>query len=179
MNELTVTMNVMNDFSLTPADRAFVYAVARRIVKSAQDADDVTQEALLRAHRYRDSFRGDSHYRSWLYRIAATSAYGHLRKRRRSRETLRTEDARDVVEQLADPSKSAETRVLEAETHALVQRALVSLAPSYRDVLLARVDASEPEAARALGISLGNVKIRTHRARKQFRVIFDRMTVAA
>lgn len=177
MNELTVTVTVMND--LSPADRAFVYAVARRIVKSAQDADDVTQEALLRAHRYRESFRGDSHYRSWLYRIAATSAYGYLRKRRRSRETVRTEDAPDVVEQLPDPGKSAEACVLEAETHELVQRALVELAPSYREVLLARVDRSEPEAARALGISVGNVKIRTHRARKQFRAIFDRIDVAA
>jgi RNA polymerase sigma-70 factor (ECF subfamily) len=179
MNELTVIVNDMTDFILGPDDRAFVYAVARRIVGSAHDADDVTQEAMLLAHRYRDAFRGESHYRSWLYRIAATAAYGHLRKRRRSLETACVEDEAHVVEQLADPAKSAETRVLEAETHALAQRALVALSPTYRAVLLARVDATEPEAAKKLGISLGNVKIRTHRARKQIRTIFDRMYVAA
>src|SRR5512135_1123003 len=85
----------MNDLNVKSSDtvkfgrdeREFVYAVARRIVNSPEAADDVTQDALLLAYRHRDAFRGDSRYRTWLYRIASTTALGFLRKRRRSRVT--------------------------------------------------------------------------------------------
>jgi RNA polymerase sigma factor (sigma-70 family) len=65
-------------------DRDFVCAIALRIVRDPADAEDVAQDALLRAYRYRTSFRGDSRYRSWLYRIATTTALGLLRRRKRA-----------------------------------------------------------------------------------------------
>ena len=76
-------MNVSNDKSCIPfgpAERRFVYAVARRIVRDDADADDVAQDALLLAHRYLGAFRGDAGFRTWLYRIATTTALGHLRR---------------------------------------------------------------------------------------------------
>jgi RNA polymerase sigma-70 factor, ECF subfamily len=161
-------------------DRGFIYAIARRLVGSPDDADDVTQEALLLAFRHRDSFRGDSRYRTWLYRIAATTALGHLRRKRRARVTLVADDrAQHVFDQQVDLAKSPPMLLEDAENRAVVQRALVELAPAYREVLLARVDAGEQEVADMLGISVGNVKIRAHRARKQLRATIDRIEKSA
>jgi RNA polymerase sigma-70 factor (ECF subfamily) len=175
-------MNDLNVFPFSPEggrqvtfsadDRGFVYAIARRIVGNAEDADDVTQDALLLAYRYRDSFRGDSRYRTWLYRIASTTALGHLRRRGRSREQLSVKDepfARDV----ADPAMPADSALAEHEAIAMIQAALTTLEPKYRDVMLARADATETETAARLGISVGNVKIRAHRARKQLRELLS------
>ncbi len=168
MNETDVVAVRSAAPALSMGDRGFVYAVARRIVGSANDADDVTQDALILAHRHRAAFRGDSKYRTWLYRIAATTAIGFLRRRKRSREQL-ANDPEQLGSWIADESKSADTILLEAEAELFVQRAIATLEPKYRDVLLCRADATETETAERLGISVANVKIRAHRARKQLR----------
>jgi RNA polymerase sigma-70 factor, ECF subfamily len=157
-----------NEVTFGAEDRGFVFAVARRIVGSAEDAEDVTQDALLLAYRHRAAFRGDARYRTWLYRIASTTALGHLRRRRRSRELLApTEDA--LAAQLPDDAKSPEASVADAEAARVLTSALTQLDPKYRDVMLSRVDATETETAARLGITVANVKIRAHRARKQLR----------
>src|SRR5689334_275922 len=63
--------------------RAYVRSVAMKYVRDEQDAEDVTQDAMLLAHRYKDSFRGESRYSTWLYRVTATAALMFLRKQRR------------------------------------------------------------------------------------------------
>src|SRR3954464_8991622 len=63
--------------------RAYVRSVAMKYVRDEQDAEDVTQDAMLLAHRYRDSFRGESRYSTWLYRVTATAALMFLRRQRR------------------------------------------------------------------------------------------------
>src|SRR5262245_61396021 len=68
----------------TAKEREFVYGVAMRYMKDEEDAHDVAQDALLLAYRHRDSFRGNSRFTTWLYRIAATTALMALRKRRRT-----------------------------------------------------------------------------------------------
>jgi RNA polymerase sigma-70 factor (ECF subfamily) len=173
MNDLNVSPSTAARETVTfePADRGFVYAVARRIVRSAEDAEDVTQEALLLAYRYRESFRGTSRYRTWLYRIAATTALGHLRRQRRSR--LKLEES--AIEAAVDPAKPSDALIAEAEERDLVRRALVELTPSYRKILLARANDTEAEVAKQLGLTVGNVKVRAHRARKQLRATLDRM----
>ena len=176
MNDLNVSPSIpegdralrADTVTFSPDDRGFVYAIARRIVGNAEDAEDVTQDALLLAYRYRESFRGESRYRTWLYRIASTTALGHLRRRGRSREQLALTDeafARD----LADPAMSAESALAEHEAIAMIQAALDTLDPKYRDVMLLRADQTETECAAKLGITVGNVKVRAHRARKQLR----------
>lgn len=155
-----------------PEDRGFVYAVARRIVGSSEDADDVTQDALMLAYRHREAFRGDSRYRTWLYRIASTTALGHLRRRRRSKEHLAPTDEALAI-QVADEAKSPETCLADAEAARIVAQALAGLDPKYRDVMLTRAESTETETAAALGISVANVKIRAHRARKQLRDVLE------
>jgi RNA polymerase sigma-70 factor (ECF subfamily) len=151
-------------------ERDFVYAVARRIVPSTEDAEDVTQDAMLLAYRHRARYRGDARYRTWLYRIASTTALGYLRRRRRSRELLApTEAALEV--QVADDRQTPDAALAEAETRGRVREAVATLAPKYRDVLLARTTSSDTETASRLGISVANVKIRAHRARKLLRPV--------
>jgi RNA polymerase sigma-70 factor (ECF subfamily) len=161
--------------SFAPAHRDFVFAVVRKILDSGADAEDVTQEALLLAYRHRDQFRGDSRYRTWLYRIAVTTALGFLRKRRRSRIAGFDAATHHLLEGMIDPAKSPEAQIADAEHRTQIEQALVELQPTYREVLLARVDATEPEIAAKFGISVANVKIRTHRARKQLRATMERL----
>ncbi len=170
-------MNVMNDIddgvSLTPADRGFVFAVARRIVGDDEAAADVTQDALLRAFRHRHSFRGDSSYRTWLYRIAVTAALSHLRSRRRHRETdlVGMHDGEAFELDVPAPGPDPEQAVGAAMAADRVRRHLDALHPNYRDVLRLRFEdeRSEHEVARALGLSLATVKIRTFRGRRALR----------
>ncbi|MGH2897304.1 MAG: RNA polymerase sigma factor, partial [Solirubrobacteraceae bacterium] len=63
--------------------RAYVRSIAMKYVHNDADADDVTQDAMLLAYRYRNAFRGDSRYSTWLYRVTATAALMFLRKQRR------------------------------------------------------------------------------------------------
>src|SRR6266851_2338091 len=83
--------------------RAYVKSVAMKYVRNEQDAEDVTQDAMLLAHRYRGAFRGDSRYSTWLYRVTATAALMFLRKQRRlSREvpasTATDDDGAPLIE---------------------------------------------------------------------------------
>src|SRR5262249_61062691 len=63
--------------------RAYVRSIAMKYVHNEHDAEDVTQDAMLLAFRYRDAFRGDSRYTTWLYRVTATAALMFLRRQRR------------------------------------------------------------------------------------------------
>lgn len=156
----------MND-----SDRRFVCAIARRLV-GEQDAGDVAQEALLLAHRHRDRFRGDASYRTWLYRIATTTALTHLRVQRRRRldRMVSLDDAGPLA---ADDRArtSPELALARAEQAAQVRAGISALTPAYRDVLRLRFmdDLSEVEVAHALSISVANVKVRAHRARHALR----------
>ena len=75
--------------------RAYVKSVAMKYVRNDTDAEDVTQDALLLAYRYRDSFRGDARYSTWLYRVTATAALMFLRKQRRTAREVPSSGAVD------------------------------------------------------------------------------------
>src|SRR5215208_3968102 len=93
------------------AVRNYVFSVAMKYVKDEDAAADVAQDALLLAHRHRDSFRGDSQFSTWMYRITATSALMYLRRQRRlSREVPASATADDDGSSLIDtrPSTSAD-----------------------------------------------------------------------
>lgn len=174
MNGLNVSRKV-EPGTLGPDERAYMFAVVRRILRDEDDANDATQDALLLAHRYRDQFRGDAAYRTWLHRIAVMSALGYLRKQRRQRAGLAVSiDEPAVANDVVDPRPSPETTVAAMQMSSRVERALASLSPTYRDVFLLRVNEwRESEIAAALGISVANVKIRTHRARERLRKALD------
>src|SRR5262249_1113111 len=79
----------------TRETRAYVKSVAMKYVRNETDAEDVTQDALLLAHRYRDSFRGESRFSTWLYRVTATAALMFLRRQRRISREIPSSTATD------------------------------------------------------------------------------------
>src|SRR6185369_10665570 len=100
------------EIRFTQREREFVYGVALKYMKDEEEAADVTQEALLLAYRHRASFRGDSRFTTWLYRIAATTALMHLRKRRRTPLMISTdapvENEETPRDEARDPSATPE-----------------------------------------------------------------------
>jgi RNA polymerase sigma-70 factor (ECF subfamily) len=163
-------MNDMNVYrELGPDDRSFVYAVIRRILRDPEAAADATQDALLLAHRHRAQFRGQASHRTWLYRIAVTTALGYLRKRRRTREDV-VPGEQPIGWDVMDPRPSPEQQVAAGELAGAMTRALAEEGPGHQEVFLLRLeDWSESEIARSVGISVANVKIRAHRTRARLR----------
>src|SRR5499425_209598 len=98
-------------------EREYVYAVAMKYLKDEDEAADVAQDALLNAYRHRASFRGDSRFTTWLYRVAATTALMHLRKKRRARAAFPAPDFNgdgelaDLTADLASAAPSPEDEV--------------------------------------------------------------------
>ncbi len=149
--------------------RSYMLSVTRRILRCEDAAADATQDAMLLAHRHRDKFRGDSAYRTWLYRIAVTTALQYLRKKKRSREELVLTDDAPAFE----PSCAAPSPEMVVANRQLAERArgvIENLDDAYRSVFDMRVDDhTETEIAARLGISVANVKIRAHRTRRKLR----------
>ncbi|RMH37881.1 MAG: sigma-70 family RNA polymerase sigma factor [Deltaproteobacteria bacterium] len=158
--------------TLTDRERRYVFSVAMKYMKDEDAAADVTQDALLLAHRHRDSFRGDARYSTWLYRVAATTALMHLRKRRRTAREIPVAPragAAAAANELDQPAgdSSPEEVVAAREAMAIVDRALAALGDKYRDVFRMRFveGYTESEIARRLDLNVATVKTRAFRAR--------------
>jgi len=167
--------------TLTAEERSYVFSVAMKYMKDEDAASDVAQDALLLAHRHRDSFRGGSRYTTWLYRIAATTSLMHLRKRRRRwREVLvpmcvGEEPQSDPLERPA-PGANPEQQWATREALAIVRRRLDELGDKYGDIFMLRFfeGYTESEIARRLGLNVATVKTRAYRARLAVRQQLDR-----
>ena len=148
-----------------------VYRMAMSFLKDEQEAEDVAQEAFLKAFRNLATFRGQSKFSTWLISITLNEA----RRRLRRQSTVRMESLDDPPEGggkvspalLRDwreiPSEALERR----EVRALLQKAIEELSPIYREVLVLRdiEELSVEETAGVLAISISSVKVRLHRAR--------------
>jgi RNA polymerase sigma-70 factor (ECF subfamily) len=153
--------------------RAYVKAIALKYVRDDSDAEDVTQDAMLLAHRYRASFRGESRFSTWLYRVTATAALMFLRKQRRlSREmpasgSIHDEDGTPWLEQHPAPT-DLRAEVLAKVDLALVSEAVAALGTKYPAVFWKRYaeGRTETEIAKDLGLSVAAVKTRAFRARQ-------------
>jgi RNA polymerase sigma-70 factor, ECF subfamily len=141
------------------------YRVARGVLHNAADAEDVAQEALLRAYRHFDRLRDRNRFRAWLIRIAFRLALDRLRSRKRSevRDTLWSQPSHQP------PSSTAEDLAASNEFQAHLDRALEELPEKLRLVLLlaAMEGYTIDEIAGTVGISTGTVKSRIFYARKQ------------
>lgn len=153
-------------------NRAYVRSVAMKYVRDEQDAEDVTQDAMLLAHRYKDSFRGESRYSTWLYRVTATAALMFLRRQRRlSREVPASgtmdDDGSPLLERYTAPTDLASEVIARADTNTVAE-AVAKLGAKYPAVFWKRYGEgrTETEIARELGISVAAVKTRAFRARQ-------------
>jgi len=141
------------------------FRVARGVLRNTADAEDVAQEALLRAYRRFDRLRDRSRFRAWLVRIAFRLALDRLRsgKRREQRDTLWSQPERQP------PTATAEDLAASSEFQAHLENALAELPGKLRLVLLlaAMEGHTTEEIAAMLGISTGTVKSRIFYARRQ------------
>jgi RNA polymerase sigma-70 factor (ECF subfamily) len=150
-----------------------IYNLARRMLGSDADAEDVTQDVLLQVVRKLDTFRGESAFPTWLHRVTVNAALAHRQKRAlRLKHQVSDpldnflENGRHVVSVRpwsVDPGK----QVLDQETHQVIERAIDRLPEIYRDVyVLADVEGlPNAEIAEMLDLSVAAVKSRLHRAR--------------
>jgi RNA polymerase sigma-70 factor (ECF subfamily) len=156
-------------------------AVARRFLRSEEDARDAVQEAFLAAFRSIDRFEGEARISTWLHRIVVNAALMKLRTRRRKPEQSIEELLPSFLEDghmaaPASPWRSDELDPVERrELAALMRESIESLPDSYRNVLLLRdiEGLDTEETARAMGISPGAVKTRLHRARQALRGLLE------
>lgn len=149
-----------------------VYNIALRMTGNSEDASDMTQEAFIKAYNSLQSFRGDSKFSVWLYRIATNVCLDFLRsKSRKPTVSLSVEDneGEEVQLDVADESQSPELLLDRQMTRESVRRGLETLSPEYRQILLLREiqGLSYDEISQALGLEVGTVKSRIFRARKK------------
>lgn len=159
--------------------RSYVFSIAMKYVKDEDAAADVAQEAMLLAHRHRDSFRGDSLYTTWLYRVTATTALMYLRRQRRlGREvpaSAGVDDEPSWLDQRPDPADGPADTVAEGELLEKVRRGVAALGDKYVPIFWMRYleGYTETEIAEKLGLTLATVKTRAHRAKIAARASLD------
>jgi RNA polymerase sigma-70 factor (ECF subfamily) len=153
----------------TQKEREFVFGVAMKYMKDEEKANDVTQDALLLAYRHRDSFRGDSRFTTWLYRIAATTSLMHLRKDRSIplMQSIHADEEEVAREEPRELHASPEDAWASSEAVRLASERLDEMGDKYGTIFAMRFleGYSESEIARKLALNVSTVKTRAYRAR--------------
>lgn len=158
--------------SLVMPHRDRILRLAQRILRNREDAEDAVQTAFLDAMRHLGSFQGRSRFSSWLTRIALNAAFMRLRSaRRRAEMSLDEMVQRDTAGrlQVVDARSNPEQECSINEARVVLAKAMDRLGPLYSDVLhmFHMQQLSAKEAARILGVPVGTVKARLHRARSR------------
>lgn len=152
-----------------------VYRLALKILNDPQDAEDVLQEAFIKALRALPSFEGRSSLSTWLYRIAVNEALMMVRKRKPDHVSIdmEREDAEGDLEpvEIVDWCCLPEGDLMSAESRKFLDQAIQRLTPALRTVFLLRdvEGLSVRETAEALGVTEAAVKTRLLRARLKLR----------
>jgi RNA polymerase sigma-70 factor, ECF subfamily len=152
-----------------------VFRIAQHITQNREDAEDVVQDAFLKAFQNLGQFQGQSKFYTWLVRIAVNEALMRLRRRRPERmvsidEDVKTEDD-SIPREIADWSPNPEQLYNQGELKEILQKTIQGLPESFRTVFILRdvEGLSTEETADALGLSVPAVKSRLLRARLQLR----------
>ncbi|MBZ9986418.1 RNA polymerase sigma factor [Mesorhizobium sp. BH1-1-5] len=151
-----------------------LYRIARGVVRNDAEAEDVVQEAYMRAFANLGAFRGEASLSTWLSRIVINEALGRLRKRKRIVAMPENPEAQ-IIRFPLNPSDDPERTMAQRQILGLVERATDSLPDVYRTVFVARVieGLSIEETADLLGVRPETVKTRLHRARTLVRKALD------
>ncbi len=176
MNELDIIRQVqkgdVNAFEeLVTRHEKLVYSIAYRLLGNEEDAQDASQEAFTKAFISIGSFRGESKFSVWLYRLTNNVCVDMLRKRNSGQMSLSMEDGEgeesqfDIADERFEPDRALEKKELRRE----IDKALAALPDNYRQVLVLREigGQSYEEIADSLGLDIGTVKSRIFRARKK------------
>lgn len=148
-----------------------VYQVIRRMVLIHEDADDLTQNTFIKAHRHIDRFHGHSSLFTWLYRIATNEALGFIARKKR-RYFLPIEDYQQKLETFVDQSSQISGEEIEAK----LEKALIKLPEKQKLVFLLRYqeDLTYDQMAEITGTSVGALKASYHHAVKKIEESINR-----
>jgi len=148
-----------------------LYRIARAILRDDAEAEDVMQDAHVRAFQHLDQFAGRAPFSSWLTRIAVHEALARLRLRNRSRQLEDAEQDGQFLMTMADTSPDPEQMASSAEMSRLLEDGVLGLPEQFRAVVMLRdvEELSTSETAAALDLSEENVKVRLHRGRAMLR----------
>ena len=147
-----------------------LYRIAVAIVRDGSEAEDVMQDAYVRAYQHLRQFEGRAKFSTWLTRIAVHEALARARRRSRTQE-LDAEPFGGYMNPLPATTPDPEQQVSDRELVALLQDAVLALPDNYRSVLMMRdiEEMSTSDTAQALDLTEENVKVRLHRARALLR----------
>ena len=166
--------------ALVDEHQRYIYNLALRVLKDENEALDLTQETFVRAWTALPNFRGQSQFRTWLYRIVTNLCYNRLPNLRRSLNDLGDDVIVEIPEtDLAfdNPSHSFESRELRSYLH----QAIETLDENYRLLISLRYqnELSYEEIANMLNLPLGTVKTGLFRAKEQLRGALERYQEAS
>jgi len=151
-----------------------LYQLAYRMTGNRQEAEDVVQETFLRVYKNLDQFDDKQKFSTWIYRIATNQCIDRLRKKRKvySLDAESSEhEGLDGYDMMPSDNRTPESELLLSETQILVQKALETLPPKYKSVMILRYmqDLSLQEIAEVLDMPVTTVKTRVHRGREFMR----------
>ena len=156
-----------------------IYAMVNQLLRNSQDAEEVTQDAFIRAHRGLTNFRGDSAFSTWLYQIAtnlARNRYWYWWRRKRDHtvsfdQPVSADNETTLAELIPAEQETPEDATVTQEFVNRVAECMETLNEKHREILILRnvQNLSYEEIAEILGISVGTVKSRIARARESLR----------
>jgi RNA polymerase sigma-70 factor (ECF subfamily) len=156
-----------------------IYAMVHQLLRNPEDAEEVTQDTFIRAHRGLVNFRGDSAFSTWLYQIAtnlARNRYWYWWRRRRDQtvsfdQPVGGDNETTLAEVFPAELETPENATITQEFVNRIAECMVKLTPKHREILVLRnvKNLSYEEIAEILHISVGTVKSRIARARESLR----------
>ncbi|MCC9657158.1 RNA polymerase sigma factor [Rhodopirellula halodulae] len=155
-----------------------LYHAMIHVTGSVHDAEEVTQEAFIRAFVKLDTFQQNSQFFTWLYRVAFNIA---LSRKRRQKIRLSLDQQREEAgEEVVSDGEPVDANMIRQDDVSLVQSALQQLSDEHRSILVLREmnESSYEEMAEILELSIGTVRSRLNRARKQLRLAIEQLREA-
>ncbi|HEY0966417.1 MAG TPA: sigma-70 family RNA polymerase sigma factor [Opitutaceae bacterium] len=156
-----------------------IYAMVHQLLRNQQDAEEVTQDAFIRAHRGLSNFRGESAFSTWLYQIAtnlARNRYWYWWRRKRDKsvsfdQPVGDDNSTPLSEMIAAELETPEDATVTQELVDRIAVGMEKLGAKHREILILRnvKNLSYEEIAVILGLSVGTVKSRIARAREALR----------
>lgn len=156
-----------------------IYGMVNQLLRNTQDAEEVTQDAFIRAHRGLVNFRGESAFSTWLYQIAtnlARNRYWYWWRRKRDQtisfdQPVSADNESTFADIFPDELETPEDATVTQELVSRIAECMEKLSPKHREILILRnvKNQSYEEIAEILHISVGTVKSRIARARESLR----------
>lgn len=147
----------------------YVFTLAQRMIRNREDAEEVAQDAFIKAYKFLANFRGESKFSTWLYTIVNNSCITFLRKKKVEMHSL---DNEAVFERADNIDSGMKANLVEQKSRqAMVNEAIAMLSADDAQVitLFYKAEQSLEETAQVLGIEVNTAKVRLHRARTRLK----------